>query len=70
MQNYSEFLLMVKWVGITVGIFVLYFLPWIVASIRNTQNRSWVAIVNVFFGFSIIGWFIALAMAGGEKHYD
>lgn len=59
---------MVKWSAIVVGIFMLYFLPWIIAVLRNTKNRSWVAIVNVCFGLSIIGWFVALAMAGeGEK---
>lgn len=50
------------------GAIMLYLLPWFVAGKRNTKNRSWVAIINIFLGFSVIGWFVALALASsGEK---
>lgn len=53
----------------TLAIIIIYFLPWFIAGARNTKNRAWVAIINVFFGISIFGWFVALAMAsGGEKN--
>lgn len=52
---------------LTMAFVVLYPLPWIIAMFRRTKNRASVAIVNIFLGWSILGWFVALAMAGGEK---
>lgn len=50
------------------GVVILYLLPWIVAGIRNTKNRSWVAIITILFGWTVLGWFVALVMAAeGEK---
>ena len=49
------------------AILIVYFLPWIVASIRGTKNSSWVALINVFFGWTLLGWFVALIMAAEGK---
>lgn len=38
----------------------LYFLPTIIASYRHHKNQAPIAILNTFFGWSVIGWFIAL----------
>lgn len=45
----------------------VYMLPSLIAMARNTNNRSYVAIINGFLGWSVIGWVIALAMATEGK---
>jgi hypothetical protein len=40
-----------------------YFLPTIVAVIRKVPNMGSVIVINLFLGWSIIGWIVALAMA-------
>lgn len=42
---------------------VLYFVPTIVALIRNVTNRGSVIVINLFLGWTVIGWVAALAMA-------
>jgi hypothetical protein len=44
-------------------VFGLYFLPTVVAFSRRVVNRGSVAVINVFLGWTFIGWVIALAMA-------
>lgn len=41
----------------------LYFLPTIVAFSRKVINRGSVAVINVFLGWTLVGWVVALAMA-------
>jgi hypothetical protein len=41
----------------------LYMLPTIIAIVRHHHNTLVIALVDIFFGWSFIGWFIALAMA-------
>jgi len=40
-----------------------YTLPWAIACTRGSRNSAAVAVVNIFLGWLIIPWFIALAMA-------
>lgn len=40
-----------------------YLLPTIVAFIRKVPNRGSVLVINLFLGWSLIGWVVALAMA-------
>jgi len=40
-----------------------YFVPTIVAVIRKVPNVGSVIVVNLFLGWSLIGWVVALAMA-------
>ena len=47
--------------------FALYFLPSIVAFIRRVPNSVSILIINLFLGWSIIGWIVALAMAARSK---
>jgi hypothetical protein len=44
-----------------VGAAVLYFLPAVIA--RNKPNSSSVFVINLFLGWTLIGWVVALAMA-------
>lgn len=51
-------------VGITmVMVLVLYLLPTIVAVKRNSPHTVAVVLINFFFGFSGIGWIVALVLA-------
>lgn len=40
-----------------------YFFPAIVAAVRGHHNTASIAVVNFFFGWTFIGWVVALAMA-------
>jgi len=44
----------------------IYFLPTIVASNRSQQSST-VFVINLFFGWTLIGWVIALAIALTDK---
>ena len=59
---------MAPWTVITVLIGVLgylYFLPSIIAS--KTEHESGVFILNLFLGWTLIGWVIALVWAVSDK---
>ncbi|KQV12513.1 MULTISPECIES: superinfection immunity protein [unclassified Kitasatospora] len=56
--------------GLTVGLVVLvivaallYFVPTVIALVRGVPNRGSVVVINVFLGWTLIGWVVALAMA-------
>ena len=44
-----------------------YFFPFIVATIRRQPNNTAIFIINLFFGWSVIGWVIALVWAVKAK---
>ena len=46
---------------------LLYFVPTIVAIYRAMPNKGSTIVVNIFLGWTIIGWIVALAMACGKK---
>src|SRR5262245_41213184 len=56
-------------VGLAVG-FVRYFLPTWVASRRKMPNQWSIFTINLLLGWTVVGWIVALAMAGGnnEEH--
>lgn len=41
----------------------LYFLPAIVAAMRHTHNSGGILLLNIFLGWTFIGWIVALIMA-------
>lgn len=47
-----------------------YFLPTIIASSRKHHNIGTIAVVNVFLGWTFIGWVVALAMAASAVRTD
>jgi hypothetical protein len=47
--------------------FCLYFLPSIIAYRRKVTNAGSVFVINLFLGWSLIGWVVALAMAVRTK---
>lgn len=44
----------------------IYFLPAIVAKVRNQKNFISILILNLFLGWSLIGWVVALVWAFKE----
>ena len=49
-----------------IGVIVLvscYFMPTIVALVRDKRGAGGVALVNFFLGWTVIGWFVALIWA-------
>jgi len=44
-------------------VLVLYFLPSVVAVARKTTHQGSVVVINVFLGWTFVGWVVALAMA-------
>lgn len=46
-----------------IAIAAVYFLPTWITLLRDPPSPGAVIVVNVFLGFTIIGWIVALAMA-------
>ena len=44
-------------------LFFLYLLPGITATYYSTSNNTAVLLINIFFGWSIIGWLVAMVLA-------
>ena len=44
-------------------IVVIYCLPWLVAEQRHHPNSGSIAVINLFLGWTFLGWVVALAMA-------
>ena len=44
-------------------LFLLYWLPTIIAMVRHAPSALGVAALNFFLGWTVIGWFIALIWA-------
>lgn len=53
--------LVIAWV---VAVLTLsYMLPWAIAATRNRPNVVAIAMINLFLGWSLVGWVVALVMA-------
>jgi hypothetical protein len=57
-------------VGAGVGMLILvllamglYFLPSIIGAVRKVPNIGSVLVINLFLGWTLVGWVVALAMA-------
>ncbi len=44
-------------------LFLMYWLPTIVAIVRRTPSALGVAALNFFLGWTVVGWIIALVIA-------
>lgn len=47
-----------------------YFLPWLIASGRNHHRSTQVFVLNLFLGWTLLGWVIALVMAVGPTEKE
>ena len=48
---------------IWLAVLAAYFLPMIVAKTRQHNNYAAISVVNLFLGWTFIGWVVALAWA-------
>ena len=55
--------LVVLWLAGAVLSLAAYFLPTIIALRRDIPNQLSVGVVNLFLGWTFLGWVVALAMA-------
>jgi len=53
--------------GSGVLLLALYLVPSIVGFIRNMPNKGIICVINVFLGWTFIGWVVALAWACKAK---
>ena len=60
-ETNAGFVLLVFW--IIVGFITLYFVPAIVAFSRKHNSNVAILVVNFAFGWSLVGWVIALIWA-------
>jgi hypothetical protein len=51
------------WAVTIIGSSAVYFVPTIVAAVRRSTLLAPIAVVNMFLGWTLIGWVVALAMA-------
>ena len=42
---------------------VIYFLPTLIASSRGVRNTGSIVVLNLFLGWTLVGWVVALALA-------
>jgi len=47
--------------------FVIHFLPTFVAHNRQVENFWWIFLINFFFGWTLIGWVVALVWALNDR---
>lgn len=52
----------------SIVMFIFYFVPSAIAIFRKSPNMVLALIVNIFFGWTILGWAIALVLAMRSKH--
>jgi hypothetical protein len=45
----------------------VYLLPTALAVYRNCRATVWIAVVNVFLGWTIFGWFVSIGWAASGK---
>lgn len=46
-----------------IWLLVFYLLPSFVAACRNHHNAGAVVVLNIFLGWTVLGWILALALA-------
>jgi len=50
-------------VAVGLGALAIYFLPWIIARNREHTNEAAIFFLNLFLGWSLIGWVVAFVWA-------
>jgi hypothetical protein len=49
------------------AIFAVYLLPTALAFYRDCESTLWIAMLNVFLGWTVLGWVLALGWANSGK---
>ncbi|GAA0450143.1 superinfection immunity protein [Alkalibacillus silvisoli] len=48
---------------------LLYFTPTLMALKHNHEHRSWIVLLNLLIGWTILGWLIILIWSIREQYY-
>jgi hypothetical protein len=48
---------------VAIAAFIIHFLPAFIAGKRHSKNFVWILLINIFFGWTLIGWIVALVWA-------
>lgn len=54
--------------GIAAILFIPYFLPTIIALIRRSNNSGGIFLLNLFLGWTFIGWIVSLVWAVASRN--
>lgn len=46
---------------------LFYFIPTLIANVRNCQHSGTIIFINLIFGWTVLGWIAALIWAIAEK---
>ena len=65
-RNNVDLLVPVNMILLALGA-AFYVLPTVLAMYRNCQAAVWITVVNVFLGWTILGWFVAIGWAATGK---
>ena len=49
------------------AIVFVYLLPWFVAAWRDHNNRAAIALLNLFLGWTFLGWVVALVWSATDN---
>jgi len=49
--------------ALAVAAILLLLVPWFIARKRGVATRGWLLLVDVLFGWSVLGWFVCLLWA-------
>ena len=50
-----------------IGLLVFYMLPTVISNVRKTEHSDTIALINLFFGWTVLGWIAALLWALTDK---
>lgn len=56
--------------AMTLIVIVVYFIPGIVAEVRHHHNKMAIAVLNLFLGWTVLGWVLALVWATTAVRQD
>jgi hypothetical protein len=53
--------------AVLIGAVIAYLLPSIIAAVRGHRNSNSICVVNIFLGWTLLGWVIALAWSFSDN---
>ena len=65
-RNYNALMAPVNLVLFAAGV-LFYLLPMELAMYRDCRSAAWITLVNLFLGWTVIGWFASLGWAAACK---
>jgi hypothetical protein len=66
---FNIFVALIMGLGIAIA-FSIYLFPWIIAYERNLIKKDFILVLNILFGFTLIGWGACLLWAMLDKNIN